>query len=60
MTYKIPFSGVENESAASFGTRTGKEILDFMKVERAEVLLECTGVDSCVNVCIAMEAPGAR
>ncbi|KAL1296812.1 hypothetical protein AAFC00_004438 [Neodothiora populina] len=60
-TYKIPFGGEKGESSADFAARIVKETHGALNISNgANLALECTGVESCLNLCISAAAPGAR
>ncbi|KAL0935107.1 sorbitol dehydrogenase (alcohol dehydrogenase GroES-like domain-containing protein) [Colletotrichum truncatum] len=59
-TYKVPTSGLEGESSADFVTRIAAELLKRTRVATATAAFECTGVESCLNLCITTVDAGAK
>lgn len=60
VTFQIPLKGQDGESKADFAKRMAGEMLQRKGFELAEIVLECTGVEVCVNVGIHCAAPGAK
>lgn len=59
-TYKIPMERKEGESGAEFSARMSEEVQQELSVNRADVSFECTGVESCLNICIGMASHGSK
>ena len=59
-TYKIPLDGRQSETRAEFAMRISTEIQTALPVDRADVAFECTGVESCLNICIGMANHGSK
>lgn len=59
-TYQMPLSGLEGESSSDFSLRLGEKIKEDFGVEVVDTALECTGVQSCLNLCIGMVTPGSK
>ncbi|KEQ90347.1 hypothetical protein AUEXF2481DRAFT_45173 [Aureobasidium subglaciale EXF-2481] len=59
-TYTIPMDRKEGETGPEFSARMSTEIQDLLKIPQANVAFDCTGIESCLNICIAMAGPGSR
>ncbi|KAJ9143797.1 Alcohol dehydrogenase GroES-like domain-containing protein [Pleurostoma richardsiae] len=59
-TFRAATSVAAGESAADFAARTAREMREALGVGEADLALECTGVESCVNICLAAAAPGSK
>jgi L-iditol 2-dehydrogenase len=59
-SYKIPTKGNESESKADFAARMSREILRAPDFSRADIVFECTGVETCCNIAIHSAAPGGK
>lgn len=60
-SFLIPFSGQEGESKADFASRLSREMLESLKTNsRFHMAIECTGVETCVNLAIHSAAPGGK
>lgn len=59
-TYQMPLKGRDGESGPDFSLRVGAEILEHHGIKPLDTALECTGVESCVNLCIGMVTRGAK
>ncbi|CAH0047326.1 unnamed protein product [Clonostachys solani] len=56
-TMLIPFGGNEGETSIEFSTRMAKELSSSEAGMRpADVAFECSGVESCLNLCVASES----
>lgn len=55
----IPMNKEEAESTGDFSTRMARLVVKEHGVE-ADLALECTGVESCLNICIGSVAAGSR
>lgn len=58
-TYQMPLRG-EPESSSDFSLRIGEKIRDDLGIGYLDTALECTGVQSCLNLCIGMLIPGSK
>lgn len=58
--FKIPFSGREGESNDDFAARMSGHVRDLLGADEADVALECTGVESCLNVCVRSVSAGSK
>ncbi|KAJ3953075.1 hypothetical protein N0V92_010462 [Colletotrichum tropicale] len=59
-TYQVPMSGCEGESCTGFVDRITVDFQKHTSVSTASAALECTGVESCLNLCIASVDAGAK
>lgn len=59
-THTIPMKGEEGEEKAAFAARMAGLTLAQEGFELADVVFECTGVESCVNIGIHSAAPCGR
>ncbi|KAF2096106.1 GroES-like protein, partial [Rhizodiscina lignyota] len=58
--FTMPLKGQEGESKPDFAARIGQEILQHPGFDRANVVFDCTGIDTCVNTCIEVCASGGK
>jgi L-iditol 2-dehydrogenase len=59
--YKMPLSARAEESPSDFAARVSKEITNSgQKSTPAHVAFECSGVETCLNVCIGSAGPGGK
>ncbi|KAI5270740.1 NAD(P)-binding protein [Aureobasidium subglaciale] len=59
-TYTIPMDRKEGETGPEFSARMSTEIQDLLKIPQANVAFDCTGIESCLNICVGMAGPGSR
>ncbi|KAN0099545.1 GroES-like protein [Hyaloscypha variabilis] len=58
--YRIPLSPNEGESRTDFATRIADETLAQPGFGLVDVVFECTGVDSCMNIAIQCTTKGGK
>ncbi|KAI5196690.1 NAD(P)-binding protein [Aureobasidium subglaciale] len=59
-TYTIPMDKEKGETGTEFSMRMSTEIQELLKIPQANVAFDCTGIESCLNICIGMAGPGSR
>lgn len=50
----------DGESGAQFSLRMSNEIQECLNILSANVAFECTGIESCLNICVGMAGQGSR
>ena len=58
--YRIPMEAKNGESGAQFSLRMSNEIQECLNILSANVAFECTGIESCLNICVGMAGQGSR
>lgn len=58
--YQMPSCGAEGESSSDFSLRLGQKIREDLGITFLDTAVECTGVQSCLNLCIGMVVPGSK
>ena len=58
--FTIPMNGDDGETKADFAARIAKDTLARDEFTLADVIFECTGVESCVNIGIHCAARGGK
>ncbi|KAL2027627.1 hypothetical protein VTO58DRAFT_110315 [Aureobasidium pullulans] len=58
--YRIPMEAKDGESGAQFSLRMSNEIQECLNILSANVAFECTGIESCLNICVGMAGQGSR
>ena len=59
-TFQIPLSGNDGESSADFSLRIGEKIREDLQIGFLDTALECTGVESCLNLCLGVVERGSK
>lgn len=58
--YQVPMKPNQGESTHEFSARIAKEMRNSTHAGKASAALECTGMETCLNVCISGVAAGAK
>lgn len=58
--FKIPFGGEPHESKADFAARMAREASAVFTAGQPDISFECTGIETCANICLYSAAPGGK